>query len=420
MEDTLSDASISPTSSPPPVMEVQDVETHSSENHRSSSHSQQTKKPTNQSIVWEHLKKVEPIDKDNLKAKCNHCSKLIGCHYRRNGTSPMMTHLTHGCPTSPLLKSKLSKGQTLLQMSLKKSVEGTTSNQLGFKKYDPEILRNGLAEYFIASELPFRHVESHSFRKWMNLVEPRFNVPSRTTLQKDCMKVCEREKLTLKSVLRGKRICITTDTWTSIQNFNYMCVTAHFIDRDWILHKKIIKFCLISNHSGEEIGKMLESTLREWGIGGVYTITVDNASANKLGIEYLKKRLKDKNYTVLGAEFLHMRCAAHILNLVVQEGLDELDDCIDNIRNAIKYVRSSPSRMAKFKDCIQRENITCTKTVCLDVKTRWNSTYLMLCTAEKYEKAFELLGEEDHQFVVPSMIDWENARAFVKFLKTSF
>jgi hypothetical protein len=174
-----------------------------------------------------------------------------------------MTHLTHGCPKSPLLKSKLPRGQTLLQMSLKKLVECIISNQLGFKRYDSKILRNGLAKYFIESEMPFRHVDSHSFRKLVNLVEPRFNVPSRNTLQKDCLKVYEREKLVLKSVLRHKRICITTDTWTSIQNLNYMCVTTHFIDGDWILHNKIIKFCLISNHSGDSIRKMLESTLRE-------------------------------------------------------------------------------------------------------------------------------------------------------------
>jgi hypothetical protein len=184
-----------------------------------------------------------------------------------------------------------------------------------------------------------------------------------------------------------------------------MCVTAHFIDGDWILHNKIIKFCLISNHSGDTIGKMLENTLREWRIDSVYTIIVDNALANKLGINYIKKRLKDKNYIVLEAEYLHMRCAAHILNLVVHESLDELGDCIDNIRNTVKYEKSSPFRMAKFKSCIKWENITCTKMVCLDVKTRWNSIYLILYTIEKYEKAFELLDEEDNQFIVPSIID---------------
>jgi hypothetical protein len=95
-------------------------------------------------------------------------------------------------------------------MSLKKSVEGITSTQMGFKRYDPKILRNALVEYFIESEMPFRHVESHSFRKWINLIEPRFNVPSCNTLQKDWLKVYEREKLALKSILRRKRICITT------------------------------------------------------------------------------------------------------------------------------------------------------------------------------------------------------------------
>ena len=62
--------------------------------------------------------------------------------------------------------------------------------------------------------------------------------------------------------------------------------------------------------------------------------------------------------------------AAHILNLVVHKSLEELGGCIDNISNAVKYIRSSPSRMTKFKSCIERENITCTKMAYLDVETR--------------------------------------------------
>jgi hypothetical protein len=77
--------------------------------------------------------------------------------------------------------------------------------------------------------------------------------------------------------------------------------------------------------------------------------------------------------------------------------------------------------MAKFKSCIELEKITCTKMVCLDVQTRWNFTYLMLSSAEKYEKAFALLEEdESNHFVAPSFIDWENARIFVKFLKSFY
>jgi hypothetical protein len=93
------------------------------------------------------------------------------------------------------------------------------------------------------------------------------------------------------------------------------------------VHKKIIKFCLISNQNGDSIGKMSESSLVKWGIGGFFTITVDNALANTMGIEYLKTRLKDKNYTILGAEFIHMQCTAHTLNHAVQDVLEDFGDC---------------------------------------------------------------------------------------------
>jgi hypothetical protein len=44
--------------------------------------------------------------------------------------------------------------------------------------------------------------------------------------------------------------------------------------------------------------------------------------------------------------------------------------------------------------------------VYLDIATRWNYTYLMLSIIDKYQKAFDLLGEDDgHLFVVPSITD---------------
>lgn len=52
----------------------------------------------------------------------------------------------------------------------------------------------------------------------------------------------------------------------SIQNLNYMCLTAHFIDCEWKLHKKIINFCLIPNHKGDTIEKYVEPCLQDWSI----------------------------------------------------------------------------------------------------------------------------------------------------------
>jgi hypothetical protein len=128
-----------------------------------------------------------------------------------------------------------------------------------------------------------------------------------------------------------------------------------------------------------------------WGIEGIFTITVNNASSNDVVIEYMRRRLKDENSNILGGEFLHMRCVAHILNLVVTEGLKELNDAISNIRNLVRHVRFSPARMVRFKECVELERkfIQCKQMVCLDVPTRWNSAYLMISIAEKYQKAFD-------------------------------
>ena len=61
-----------------------------------------------------------------------------------------------------------------------------------------------------------------------------------------------------------------------------MCVTTHFIDNDWNLQKKIIGFFLVKGHRGKDIEKSLENCLAEWGIDKVFTITVDNSSANNM------------------------------------------------------------------------------------------------------------------------------------------
>jgi hypothetical protein len=90
-----------------------------------------------------------------------------------------------------------------LQISFKKAVEGTSSTQLGYVKYDPNHVRRLLVQYLILCELPFSHVESEGFALFVNGLEPRLNMPSRVTIQRDCLKLYGEEKLHLKALMRG-------------------------------------------------------------------------------------------------------------------------------------------------------------------------------------------------------------------------
>lgn len=232
----------------------------------------------------------------------------------------------------------------------------------------------------------------------MHVVQPNWgNIPGRITMAKECFKVNIREKKSLKNALKGQRVCLTTDTWTSLQNLNYMCLTAHYIDREWKLHKKILNFRVVPNHKGETLGKVIEQCLLEWGIDKFLTITVDNASSNSGIIEFLKRKTKTRKTSILEHEFLHVRCCAHILNLIVCEGVKEIEASIARVRNIVRYVRSSPSRMAKFKSLVEKEGIISQSQPCLDVPTRWNYTYFMLERALTFQTAFERLEDDEPQ-----------------------
>jgi hypothetical protein len=209
-----------------------------------------------------------------------------------------------------------------------------------------------------------------------------------------------------------------------------MVITCHYIDERWKLNKKILRFNLISDHKGETIGENIESCLKDWGIKRVCCVTVDNASANNVALTYLIRGMSDWNgETLLKGECMQMRCTAHILNLIVSDGLKTIDGSISKVRAACKFVKSSSSRLASFRRCVRECNISCKAMIVLDVMTRWNSTYLMLEVAVKYEKAFNRLRHQDSSFRVflfgervdvPMNVDRERARMFVKFLKVFY
>ena len=117
--------------------------------------------------------------------------------------------------------------------------------------------RKVLAEMIILDELLFRFVENQGFRRFCNVFQPNFSIPSRFMVAKDVSQIYFEEKDKLRITLRGHRLCLPTNTWTSIQNFNYICLTYHFIDDDWKLYKRILNFCIVDNHRGKPLAKWL-------------------------------------------------------------------------------------------------------------------------------------------------------------------
>ena len=71
-------------------------------------------------------------------------------------------------------------------------------------------------------------------------------------------------------------------------------------------------------HNGAAMFNILLKSLQEWNIEDkMFSITGDNASVNGTMLDNLRDNLVSKNMLHYGGDLLHIRCAAHVLNLIV-------------------------------------------------------------------------------------------------------
>lgn len=380
------------------------------------------------SDCWKHYARILVEEsKNTYRVKCIHCGAEF-VYRAANGTSAMRKHLKTCKEFSRNVDKKRRFFFAPYKMEGGNKAGGDTniSNILPTRQFDQDRCRHMLARFIILDEQHFSLVEHVEFRDFITELQPLFKHISRFAVARDCMKLYLSERTCLKTYFDKfkSRIALTTNTWSSIQNLNYLCLTAHFIDENWKLHKKIISFEVMHSYKGREIGKIVWRCIFEWGIEKkVSTITMDNASSNDIAIDYLKEKLSRERALIFDGNVLHMRCTAHLLNLIVEDGLTTVRESIKRIRDMVWYVSSSPMRAEAFQSCIEIERITYKDSICLDVATKWNSTYLMLDTAIKFRKAFERMEEDylsfpnelDHD--LPRDEDWENVIILCKFLK---
>ncbi|XP_028062240.1 zinc finger BED domain-containing protein RICESLEEPER 1-like [Camellia sinensis] len=154
-----------------------------------------------------------------------------------------------------------------------------------------------------------------------------------------------------------------------MEDVDYLSLTAHFIDDDWQLKKKVLNFIMVDpSHTEDMLSEVIMTT--------------------------------------------------NIIKLMVQYALEALLEVTHKIRESIKYVRSSQSTQEKFNGMVHLVSIDSQKCLCVDNSTRWNSTYFLVEAALVYKDVFSLLQEHDPIYTLcPSDIEWSRASAITGYLK---
>ncbi|XP_021741913.1 zinc finger BED domain-containing protein RICESLEEPER 2-like [Chenopodium quinoa] len=351
----------------------------------SSSTSTKSKKKT--SDVWDCFDIV--IINGIEKAQCKYCRSALS-YNGNNGTSHLRKHALKSCSGKHL---KLAAGQS--QLKVKTEVDGTTSLSLKEKKkkvtFDQDVSRRELVKMVVIHEYPLSIVDHIGFRSFVKSLNDNFKFISRNTLRNDVMRMYNNDRSSLKELLEANegRVAITTDMWTASNQ------------------KK--GFCFVPcPHTKGVIAKVLMDTLSQFSLENkISSIVLDNCTTNDSMINVLLEKL-ESSCLVLDGEFLHMRCSAHILNLIVKDGLEVIDHAIVKVRECIAFWMSTPKRIKKFEEACRLLNVTKPKRVGLDCKTRWNSTYLMLESSLPFKEVFNKLKRLNKKlkFSVPSEDDW--------------
>ncbi|KAL4564892.1 hypothetical protein LXL04_028968 [Taraxacum kok-saghyz] len=370
------------------------------------------------SKIWDHFTIVTGNGTQKEQALCMYCKSKI---YYDGTTSTCLRHLQSCKPHN----DQIQKQQLLNfppSMSSIDSGQKKLPTLIRPDKYDSNKMREAIATWVMGTEQPFSVVDDELYVNMMKTASPFFEKVSRTTIKEDCFKIYDHEKKRLKALLKSvSKISLTTDCWKSThKTIEYMVITGHFIDQNWRLQKRVLSFVHVPPpRGGNDIADAIYKCLKEWEIEEkIFTISVDNnASYNDKALKRLKEIFSRVRKLVCGGRLFHVRCCAHILNLLVRDGLGTIDSVIGEVREAIKYLNNSEARLQRFSDYAHQLQIKDRKLV-LDVPTRWNSTYDMLFVALKFKDVFPRFAESDPLFShLPIDKEWEHVECVCEILK---
>lgn len=357
--------------------------------------------------IWCNFNLVRLSD-NTTKAHCKYCGHFLSAA----SNSTLKTHTEKYCEP---LKATPREGQASVAR------DGTIF------AYSAERCRQEFACFVIQDTLPFNHFDNPRLtRVIQNTLQPRYNQVSRHTLKRECMKIWKKAKQELVKGFENLNVNVnlTTDVWSAPHGLpgSYLCVTAHWVDPNtWQMMKRTIAFENFEYpHTARNLFYILRDVINYFKLQQkVFSIAFDNASNNNLAVKHLILKFQPPMEGI----FYHMRCVAHIINLVVQDGLGvmEINNAKNNFKNMLQDIFCCGKARYKLYMRLCKETDKPFLTPNWDVPTRWNSTYKMFLCGLRQKETLQIFhddlysrGKVRNNF---SSDDWEIIKKLTDFLK---
>lgn len=272
-------------------------------------------------------------------------------------------------------------------------------------------------QFLTLNRLPFHLIEHptfHTLIRSARLAPSPPMIPSATTIRRRLRDIIQdKQRSTLKTLPPESKISIALDCWTSPYNQAFMAITGYFVNANWVYQEVLLGFKpLYGSHTGANLSAVLLETLTHHNIQNrVFGITTDNATNNKTLVDTIQQALSSETTVI------RIPCLAHVIQLCLNQLLDrlkavpqndaaetkwtdrqssaakanakqqkhEISGTLNKVRYLAIYIHASPQRRETFLQLQPKEP----RLVPIqDVRTRWNSTFLMLRRAKRLRSYF--------------------------------
>ncbi|KAF3964866.1 hypothetical protein CMV_010898 [Castanea mollissima] len=368
------------------------------------------------STVWNHFKQVKDDD-GKVWAICERCGNRFSGSSKK-GTSHLNNHLK----TKKCLAAKIGESHKEMMSSSKTGdIENPTVTSGNFM-FDEERSGLDLVRMIIKNGYSLKMVEHEDFKNFVKNLQPLFKLPSQDTLKDKIFRAYREEKeRLLKQIDKVLSFSLILNFWTGHGKKNKYCsFTLQFIEDGLKLKKNTIALKEVEyNYTGEALSEIVKCLLLDLNIDKkLGSITVESSSANDQMVEIIKLWLGDQgNYHPFRGKIFHIPCIMHIINLLVQDGLDEIDYILPKIRKAIKYISETTFGKQKFEEAVKKLNLGGKNITFEGVPPRWDSTFFMLQIALELREAFVGLQSSDCDL---SMEEWDKTEVMRKCLKVFY
>ncbi|XP_030222285.1 zinc finger BED domain-containing protein 1 isoform X3 [Gadus morhua] len=199
-------------------------------------------------------------------------------------------------------------------------------------------------------------------------INPKYTPPTRECLTNRLIPAWYQiEKSNLISELSEvSHIALTCDGWTNLTQDHYLTVTVHYLVESNMRQKVLATKAVYRAQTGIVVAEEIGDILKEFGVfDKVVAVTVDNAANMDVAI----KRL----------QFVKLGCFAHSLNLAAQSlySSSSVAQWTAKIRAIIVWMKRSSMAKVVLREKQDVLNLP-QHSLILDVRSRWNSLYLMM------------------------------------------